>query len=169
MDLLKEKIKNKQEELQQQQQVDEIVMTQNLIQKPIITPSSFLYNIKNIYHSQSPILLQITKLNIQLIYDYLSEIKNNHIFQFIATVHISNFKELIETKNIYCFVLMYKQKIYASYFLKNTFMEIEKGGGELGRHTTISCFASIKDNDYDTFMDYSFCQTFYQIIQIYIT
>ena len=41
MDLLKEKIKNKQEELQQQQQVDEIVMTQNLIQKPIITPSSF--------------------------------------------------------------------------------------------------------------------------------
>jgi hypothetical protein len=132
----------------------------------LITPSSFLYNIKNIYHSQSPILLQITKLNIQLIYDYLSEIKNNHIFQFIATVHISNFKELIETKNIYCFVLMYKQKIYASYFLKNTFMEIEKGGGDLGQHTTISCFASIKDNDYDTIMDYSFCQTFYQIIQI---
>ena len=57
---------------------------------------------------------------------------------------------------------MYKQKIYASYFFKNTFMEIEKDG----RHTTISCFASIKDNDYDTFMDYSFCQTFYQIIQI---
>ena len=35
LDLLKEKIKNKQEELQQQQQVDQMVMTQNLIQKPV--------------------------------------------------------------------------------------------------------------------------------------
>ena len=34
LEMLKEKIRNKQEDLQQQKQVDEIVMTQNLIQKP---------------------------------------------------------------------------------------------------------------------------------------
>jgi hypothetical protein len=61
---------------------------------------------------------------------------------------------------------MYKQKIYAAYFLKNTFMEIEKKDDDLGKHPSISCFASIKDNDYDTFIEYSFCQTFYQVIQI---
>jgi hypothetical protein len=128
--------------------------------------SAFPYNIKNIYHSQSPTLLQITKLNIQLIYDYLGEIKNNHMFQFITTVHISNLKELIETKNIFCFVLMYNQKIYASYFLKNTFMEIDIDGNNSKRHSSISCFASIKDNDYDKVIDLSFCQTFYQVIQV---
>lgn len=35
-DLLKEKLKHKQEELQQQKEIDRVVMTQNLIQKPII-------------------------------------------------------------------------------------------------------------------------------------
>jgi hypothetical protein len=127
-----------------------------------LTPSSFLYNVKNIYHIQSPILIEITKLNIQIIYDYLTEIKKSGIFQFISTVHISNLKELIETKNIYCFVLMYKQKIYACYFLKNTFMEIDKDGVTCN---CLSCFASIKDDEYDTVMDYSFSQTLYQVIQ----
>ena len=121
-------------------------------------PSTFLYNVKNTFHIQSPILLQITKLNIQILYDYLTEIKDN-MFQFITTIHISNFVELIETKNIYCFVLMYKQKIYASYFLRNTFMEIDKS-------PCLSCFASIKDNSYNNVFEYSFTQTFYQIIQI---
>ena len=35
-DLLKEKLKHKQEELQQQQEMDRMIMSQNLIQKPII-------------------------------------------------------------------------------------------------------------------------------------
>lgn len=35
-DLLKEKLKHKQEELQQQQEIDKMIMSQNLIQKPII-------------------------------------------------------------------------------------------------------------------------------------
>jgi hypothetical protein len=132
-----------------------------------IIPSVFLYNIKNIYHTQSPTLLQITKENIQLIYDYLREIKNNHIFQFVTTVHISNFKELIETKNIFCFILMYKQKIYASYYLRNTFMKIEMGGGGNVTHqSSLSCFASIKDCEYDTDIDYTFSQTFCQVIQV---
>ena len=126
-------------------------------------PSTFLYNVKNIYHIQTPTLLQITKSNIQILYDYLNEIKNNNIFQFTTTVHISNFMELIKTKNIYSFVLMYKQKIYASYFLKNTFMEIDNDG--VSRHC-LSCFASIKDNLYDNVIQYSFIQTFYQIIQL---
>ena len=122
-------------------------------------PSSFLFNVKNISHIQTPILLQITKSNIQILYDYLTEIKNNNIFHFITTLHISNFIELIETKNIYCVVLMYKQKIYASYFLRNTFMEIDK-------RQCLSCFASIKDHLYDNVIRYSFTQTFQQIIQI---
>jgi hypothetical protein len=129
----------------------------------VSSPSRFLYNIKNIYHTQSPILLEITKLNIHLIYDYLSGIKKDIIFQFTATVHISNFKELIETKNIYCFVLMYNQRIYASYFLRNTFMEIDNDGIS---HPCLSCFASIKDNEYDLITEYSFPQTFHQVIQI---
>lgn len=129
----------------------------------LLTPSTFLYNIKNIFHVQSPILIRITKLNIQILYDYLSHIKDTKPFRFIATVHISNFIELVETKNVFCFVLMYKQKIYASYFFKNTFMEIEKDGVV---NPCLSCFASIKDCLYDTLLDYSFCQTFYQVIQI---
>lgn len=126
------------------------------------TPSTFLYNVKNTFHIQSPILLRITKSNIQILYDYLTEVKSNNIFHFVTTVHISNFAELIETKNVYCFVLMYKQKIYASYFLKNTFMEIDNDG-EI--RPCLSCFASIKDNLYNNFIQYSFTQTFYQIIQ----
>jgi hypothetical protein len=126
-------------------------------------PSTFLYNVKNIYHIQSPILLQITKSNIQILYDYLTKIKDDNFFQFTTTLHISNFTELIETKNIFCFVLMYKQNIYASYFLKNTFMEIDNDG--VTNHC-LSCIASIKDNLYDNVIQYSFSQTFYQLIQI---
>ena len=128
-----------------------------------ITPSTFLYNVKNIFHIQTPILLQITKSNIQIIYDHLTVIKNNNLFQFITSIHISNFIELIETKNIYCFVLMYKQKIYASYFLKNTFMEINNDG--VTNHC-LSCIASIKSELYDNVIQYSFSQTFYQVIQL---
>lgn len=128
-----------------------------------ITPSTFLYNVKNIFHIQTPILLQITKSNIQIIYDHLTVIKNNNLFQFITSIHISNFIELIETKNIYCFVLMYKQKIYASYFLKNTFMEIDNDG--VTNHC-LSCIASIKSELYDNVIQYSFSQTFYQVIQL---
>ena len=40
LERLKEKIRNKQEDLQQQKQVDEIVMTQNLIQKPVLAPAA---------------------------------------------------------------------------------------------------------------------------------
>jgi hypothetical protein len=47
MDLLKEKIKNKQEEIQQQQ-VDQIIMTQNLIQKPVVS-----YNTPNLNPDQN--------------------------------------------------------------------------------------------------------------------
>lgn len=129
----------------------------------LLTPSTFLYNVKNIFNIHSPILLRITKSNVQILYDYLTNIKNTNLFHFIATVHISNFIELLETNNIYCFVIMYKQTIYASYFLKNTFMEIEKDGVI---NPCLSCFASIKDDLYDTVLDYSFCQTFYQIIRI---
>ena len=128
-----------------------------------ITPSTFLYNVKNIFHIQTPILLQITKSNIQIIYDHLTVIKDNNLFQFITSIHISNFIELIETKNIYCFVLMYKQKIYASYFLKNTFMEIDNDG--VTNHC-LSCIASIKSELYDNVIQYSFSQTFYQVIQL---
>jgi hypothetical protein len=128
-----------------------------------ITPSTFLYNVKNIFHIQTPILLQITKSNIQIIYDHLTVIKDNNLFQFITSIHISNFIELIETKNIYCFVLMYKQKIYASYFLKNTFMEINNDG--VTNHC-LSCIASIKSELYDNVIQYSFSQTFYQVIQL---
>ena len=129
----------------------------------LLTPSTFIYNVKNIFNVKSPTLLRITKSNVQILYDYLTKIKDTNMFQFITNVHISNFIELLETKNIYCFVLMYKQTIYASYFLKNTFMEIEKDGVI---NPCLSCFASIKDNLYDTVLDYSFCQTFYQVIQI---
>ena len=128
-----------------------------------ITPSTFLYNVKNIFHIQTPILLQITKSNIQILYDHLTVIKDNNLFQFITSIHISNFIELIETKNIYCFVLMYKQKIYASYFLKNTFMEIDNDG--VTNHC-LSCIASIKSELYDNVIQYSFSQTFYQVIQL---
>lgn len=128
-----------------------------------ITPSTFFYNVKNIFHIQTPILLQITKSNIQIIYDHLTVIKNNNLFQFITGIHISNFIELIETKNIYCFVLMYKQKIYASYFLKNTFMEIDNDG--VTNHC-LSCIASIKSELYDNVIQYSFSQTFYQVIKL---
>jgi len=53
-DLLKDKLKNKQEELQQQQKVDQIIMTQNLIQKPV---DSSVQNVDhNIAFNSDPIV-----------------------------------------------------------------------------------------------------------------
>ena len=123
-------------------------------------PSTFLYNIKDTINTQSPILIQITKTNIYLIFDYLKSVKETKQFSFMATTNISNIIELIESKNIFCFVLLYCQQIYASYFLKNTYMEIEE-------KQCLSCFASIKDKSYDTYItEYSFYQTFLQILPL---
>jgi len=122
--------------------------------------SKFLYNIKDTINTPHPILIQLTKTNIYLFSDYLKSVKEMNYFPFIGTTNISNIIELIETKNIFCFVLLYQQQIYASYFLKNTYMEIDK-------KQCISCFASIKDKYYDTHIsEYSFCQTFLQILHI---
>lgn len=124
------------------------------------TPSNFLYNIKDTINTPSPILIQITKSNAYLLVDYLKSIKEMNCFPFVATSNISNIIELIETKNIFCFVLFYRQDIYASYFLKNTYMEIEA-------KQCLSCFASIKDKSYDTYItEYTFYQTFLQILHI---
>ena len=53
-DLLKEKLKNKQQELQQQQEMDRIVMSQHLIQKPILPSANASVPAYSPAYSSSP-------------------------------------------------------------------------------------------------------------------
>ena len=99
---------------------------------PTIQPTHILlYNTS----SQSGII-QINKTNIQLLNDYIKLLR---IFDVMVYSSIINILELIETKNIFIFLIKEKDNILGCYFFRNTRMEISE-------KLSISCFASIKNN-----------------------
>ena len=113
---------------------------------PNIQPSRlFIYNVKDIQTTVHPILIQINKKNIQCLFEYINTLKE---FTVSVYVGINNLIELIETNNIFCFILMDNDIIVACYFFRNTRMEVTD-------KLVISCFASIKNDllEQSIFMD----------------
>jgi hypothetical protein len=113
---------------------------------PLQEPSKkFLYNISDIHSTTHPVLIQLNKKNIQSLFDY---IKNLQLFDVLVYTCVNNLIELIETKNVFCFLLKDGGDIAACYFFRDTRMEVS---GKLA----ISCFATIKNDllEQTMFMD----------------
>jgi len=102
---------------------------------PNLQPSRlFIYNTKDIQNASHPMLIQVNKKNIQCLFDYIN---THNGFDVLVYVGINNLIELIETKNVFCFILMDNGNIVACYFFRNTRMEVTD-------KLVVSCFASIK-------------------------
>ena len=89
-------------------------------------------------------ILEINKTNFRFLYNFILE--HSDKFDIIVKTHISNLLELINTKNIYIYVVMCDMKIICCYFLRKTCIEIEKG------LEVLSLFASICDCEENIFI-----------------
>ncbi len=84
-------------------------------------------------------LLEINQLNFHFLYDF---IKNNYYqFDIIINTEISNIIELINTKNLFIYILMKEDKIKCAYFYRKTCVFYDKD------LEIINCFASINNFD----------------------
>jgi len=113
---------------------------------PSIHPSrKFIYNSSDIHSTTHPVLIQLNKKNVQCLFDYM---KTLELFDVLVYTGANNLIELIETKNVFCFVLKDMDEIAACYFFRDTRMEVS---GNLA----LSCFATIKNDllEQTMFMD----------------
>lgn len=101
-------------------------------------------------------LLKITKLNIQLLYDFIKEEANDD-FDIIITPHYGNLLKLIETNNVFVYLLKHDDSVMAAYFFRKTAIYVE---GDL---EILSCFASINRCPSDDVFTHAFKVLFWDI------
>jgi len=89
-------------------------------------------------------LLEINAQNIRFLFDFIKS--SNHKFDIIINTEITNIIELINTKNIFIYVVMVDDEIICSYFFRKSCVHIEKN------LEVLSCFASINNCDDNIFI-----------------
>jgi GNAT superfamily N-acetyltransferase len=89
-------------------------------------------------------LLEINGQNFHFLYDFIKE--NKVKFDIVINTEVSNIIELINTKNIFIYVLMTDDNIICAYFFRKSCVQVEKG------MEVLSCFASICNTDEDIFI-----------------
>jgi len=89
-------------------------------------------------------LLEINAQNIRFLFDFIKS--SNHKFDIIINTEITNIIELINTKNIFIYVVMVDDEIICSYFFRKSCVQIEKN------MEVLSCFASINNCDENIFI-----------------
>ena len=80
-------------------------------------------------------LLEINPQNFHFLVDFIRE--NQVAFDIFIWVEYTNVIELIKTKNMFIYVVLYDNKIICAYFFRNSCIEFEKG------IKVLTCFASI--------------------------
>ena len=83
-------------------------------------------------------LLEITPQNFHFLLDFIKN--NNTKFDIIINSDISNIIELIKTKNIFIYVILFNDNIICAYFYRKSCVFIEK------KLEVLSCFASINQS-----------------------
>lgn len=70
-------------------------------------------------------LLEINKQNFYFLLDFIRE--NETQFDISICAEVSNIIELINTKNIFIYVILHQKEIVCAYFFKKSCIEVEKG------------------------------------------
>ena len=89
-------------------------------------------------------ILEINSHNFHFLLDFIRE--KESCFDIVICVEISNILELIKTKNIFIYTILYNNKIICCYFFRKTTIEIQKG------IEVLDCFASISNCDDNIFI-----------------
>jgi GNAT superfamily N-acetyltransferase len=89
-------------------------------------------------------LLEINAQNIRFLVDFIKT--NNNKFDILITTEITNIVELINTKNMFVYVIMVDDEIICCYFFRKSCVQIEKN------LEVLSCFASINNCDDNIFI-----------------
>ena len=89
-------------------------------------------------------LIEINSQNFRFLHDFI--INNNNFFDIIIITEMTNIIELIKTKNIYIYAILYNEIIQCCYFFRKSCVQIEKN------IEVLSCFASICSCNENTFI-----------------
>jgi len=89
-------------------------------------------------------LLEINSQNFHFLLDFIREKESS--FDIVICVEVTNIIELIKTKNIFIYVILYNDKIICVYFFRKTCIQIEKN------IEVLTCFASICNCDDNIFI-----------------
>lgn len=100
-------------------------------------------------------LIEINPQNFYLLFDFIKNI--SHKFDIIMYADCSNIVELIKTKNIFIYAIVFQEEIKCAYFFRKTCIFIEKS------LEIVSCFASINNCEKDIFIQ-GFKISFWKII-----
>lgn len=89
-------------------------------------------------------LLEINSTNFHFLYDFIN--KSRTKFDIVINTEVSNIIELINTKNIFVYVVIVDDEIICAYFFRKTCVQIEKN------MEVLTCFASINNTDENIFI-----------------
>ena len=79
-------------------------------------------------------IIQCGKENLKYLIDLIAR---NDLFDITIVNHVGNLVELINTSNIYVYMMIYEDEIVGAYFFRNPCITIEKG------RKALTCYASI--------------------------
>lgn len=86
-------------------------------------------------------MIEICKQNMYLLIEFINENKDK--FDIVIIPEVSNLLELINSKNIFVYVILFNDRICSAYFFKKTSTFIDKG------MEVLSCIASINNGVLD--------------------
>jgi hypothetical protein len=89
-------------------------------------------------------LLEINKQNFHFLFDFIKEYGKK--FELVINTELANIIELIQTKNIFVYVIIVDDNIICCYFFRKSCVQIQKD------MEVLSCFASISNTDDDVFI-----------------
>jgi hypothetical protein len=89
-------------------------------------------------------LLEINAQNFHFLFDFVKH--NSEKFGIVINTEVTNIIELINTKNIFIYVILLNDEIICAYFYRKSCTFIEKN------MEVLSCFASINNTDNNTFI-----------------
>jgi GNAT superfamily N-acetyltransferase len=82
-------------------------------------------------------IVEINSQNLHLLFDFINN--TNKLFDMVINTNISNIDELIKTKNIFIYAIIFENNIICAYFFRKSCVFIEKN------MEVLSCFASINN------------------------
>ena len=89
-------------------------------------------------------LLEINKQNFHFLFDFIKQ--NSTQFSIVIHTEVTNMIELLQSKNIFIYVILVGDKIISAYFYRKSCTFIEKN------MEVLSCFASINNTDNHIFI-----------------
>jgi len=134
---------------------------------PLLEYNAYIFHLQNTKIPKTAYtVIRITKQNIDLLYDFITQLPNKTIFDFIAIPDMGSILELINVNIYYIYCLRYKEHIHGFYFIKDTATNYENAEQTNITGNTITCFASIKNTDLTSIFYMGFIYALREILKI---